>query len=531
MTLRSTRRRFLAATAAGLAAPSIAGAAADRLLRFVPHADLTVVDPGWTTAYITRNHALLVYDTLWGTDAGLNPQYQMLAGHRVEDDGKTWILTLRDGLRFHDGEPVRAQDVAASIRRWGQRDSFGQTVLLVTDALEPVDDKTLRIRLKRPFPLLAHALGKAGSSVCAILPERLATSDRARPITEVIGSGPYRYKPLERVPGARVVYERNPDYVPRPDGAASFTAGPKIAHFDRVEWHILAEAATAGAALQSGEVDWWEAPSADLLPLLRRNKALEVKVHDKTGILGFMRMNHDIPPFNNPAIRRAVLGAISQEDFMSAVAGSDPANWHTPIGFFAPDSPVASEVGLDVFRGKRDYDRVKREIAAAGYKGEKVVVMVPSDNTVLKAAGEVGADCLSRAGFNVDAQYLEWGALVQRLARFDGTGQNSWNIYHSYWSGLDQANPAVNASLRANGKALGRPGMAESPTLEAMRDQWLAATSPEDHKRIAREIQLQAFQDLPYIPVGQAFMPMAYRGNVKGVLDGFPLFWNVRKDG
>jgi peptide/nickel transport system substrate-binding protein len=525
----SRRTLLTAAAALPLAAPAIAAGEAGRTLKFIPHADLAIVDPSWSLAYITRNHAMLVFDTLYGTDAANVVSPQMLEGHKIEDDGKTWLMTLRPGLTFHGGTPVLARDCVASVRRWTMRDNYGQTVAAVTDELAPVDDRTLRFRLKRPFPLLAAALGKPGSSVCAIMPERLAGGDKSKPITEVVGSGPFRFKADERVPGALVVYERNPGYVPREFGEASRTAGPKRVYFDRVEWHVIPEAATAAAALQAGEVDWWEAPSTDLWASLRADKRLTVSMQEPTGLLGFLRMNQDIPPFNNPAIRRAVVRAVNQKDFMQAVAGDDPAMWHTGVGFFCPGSPMESEAGMTALNGKRDLDAVRAALKSAGYAGETIAVMVPTDIPLLKAYGDVGVDMLSRAGFTVDAQYIDWGTVVQRNLKPFVPGQSSWHVYHSAWAGLDQWDPAVNTSLRANGKASGRPGVLDSPKLEGLRDAWLAAPDLAEQKRLAREIQLQAFEDVPYIPIGQSFSPTAYRRELSGLLSGYPLFWSVRR--
>jgi peptide/nickel transport system substrate-binding protein len=523
------RRGLLTAAALRFAAPALAAPGSARVLKFVPHTDLTVVDPSWTTAYITRNHAMMVYDTLYGTDAANAVSPQMLEGHRLEDDGLTWLMTLRPGLMFHDGTPVLARDCVASIRRWMIRDSFGQTVAAVTGDLAATDDRTFRFRLKRPFPLLPSALGKPGSMVCAIMPQRLAAGDTAKPITEVVGSGPFRFKADERVPGALVVYERNPAYVPVSAGSPSLTAGPKRVNFDRVEWHVIPEAATAAAALQSGEVDWWEAPSTDLWSTLRADKRITVSVQDRNGYLGFLRMNQDIAPFNNPAIRRALLGAVNQEDYMQAAAGEDPAMWHTGVGYFCPGSPMASDAGMAALTGKRDLAAVAAAVKAAGYTGEKIAVMVPTDIPLLKAYGDVGVDMLSRAGFNVDAQYLDWGTLVQRQLKPAVPGQSNWHVYHSAWSGLDQWDPAVNASLRANGRASGRPGMLDSPKLESLRDAWLAAPDLAEQKRLAREIQLQAFEDVPYIPIGQSLSPTAYRNDLTGIMAGYAMFWNVSR--
>ncbi len=449
---RMIRRRTVLGTAAALAAPAIGRDAAASVLRFVPQSDLAILDPVWSKAYVTRNHAMMVFDTLYGMDRALRISPQMVAGDSTDDDGRTWTLILRDGLAWHDGEKVLARDCVASIRRWGVRDSFGQTLLGLTDELSAPDDRTIRFRLKRPFPLLPAALGKPGSSICAMMPERLAATDPFRQITEMTGSGPFRFKADERIAGSRVVYERNTAYVPRPGGVASFTAGPKIVHVDRVEWMVIPDAGTAAAAIQAGEVDWWEAPTADLMPLLKRNGGLTVPPPDQMGFIGCLRMNHLQPPFDNPALRRVLLGAVSQPDYMSAAAG-DPANWRDGVGVFCPGTPMASAVGMEVLTGPRDLAAVRNAVAASGYRNERVALVIPSDLPNLKALGEVGADMLTRIGLNVDPQYTDWGSAQQRFARMDPVEQGGWSVFHTFWSGLDQLDPAVHVYIRGNGRA------------------------------------------------------------------------------
>lgn len=528
MPMRGLTRRALIASAASLAAPGLATAGGERVLKFVPQSDLGVLDPVWTAAYVTRNHGLMIFDTLYGTDSNFRAVPQMVAGHRTEDDARTWLLVLREGLNWHDGTAVLARDCVASIRRWGARDSFGQTLLAITDELAAPDDRTIRFRLKRPFALLPDALGKAGSNIAAMMPERLAKTDPFKQVTELVGSGPYRFKPAERVPGSLVVYERNQAYVPRGDGVASFTAGPKIAHFDRIEWHVIPDAATAAAALQEGEVDWWEAPSPDLLSLLRRHHDLVTPVQEPTGYIGNLRFNHLNPPFDNPALRQALLGAVSQADYMMAAAGNDPASWRDGVGYFCPDTPMASDAGLSVLTTARDLDAVRRAIEAAGYRGERIAMPVPTDFPSLKALGDIGADLFHKVGLAVDYQATDWGTMLQRLAKTDPVEQGGWSVFHTYWSGLDQLNPAVNASLRGNGRAAGR-GWPTSPALETLRDRWLASTDPAEQKQRAEDIQRQAFRDVPYIPLGQMRAATAYRRDLEGVLGGFALFWNVRR--
>jgi peptide/nickel transport system substrate-binding protein len=443
----------------------------------------------------------------------------------VENDGKLWRLTLRPGLTFHDGSPVLARDCVASVARWGKRDAMGQTLMAYTDELSAPDDRTIQFRLKKPFALLPDALGKVGSSICAIMPERLARTDPFTQVTEMVGSGPFRFKADERVVGARVVYERFAGYVPREGGEPQWTSGPKRAFVDRVEWHVIPDQATAASAMQTGEMDWWEQPPADLVPTLG---GLTTRITDPTGLIGCLRMNQLQPPFDNPAIRQVLLKVVDQTDFMQAVTGTDPKLIHVPTGFFCPGLPMASDVGLDVLTRKRDYAGAKAALAAAGYKGEKVVLMGASDFPSLKALADVAADMLTRAGFNVDYQVMDWGSVVQRRAKKEPVAQGGWSAFCTFWAGLDQANPAVSAFLRGTGQsaAIGWP---TSEKIEALRDQWLDAPDTAARKRLAGELQQQAFVDLPYLPLGQYFNQTSYKPSLTGVLDGVPVFWNVKK--
>ena len=525
------RRQLLKAGAAAglaLAAPRLARSAASSVLKFVPQGDVAVLDPVWTTAKVTQYHAFMVFDTLFGIDGQHRMSPQMLDGVATEDDGKRWKLVLRGGLKWHDGEPVLARDCVASIRRWGKRDNFGQSLLAATDELSAPDDRTIAFRLKKPFPMLPNALGSTSGNLPIMMPERLAKTDPYTQVADMIGSGPFRFKTDERVPGSLLVYERFSGYQPRPGGTPDWTAGPKVAHFDRVEWHVIPDQTAAAGALQSAEVDWWENPSQDILPLLKADAGIRVAVHNPNGVIGTMRFNHLHPPFDNPAIRRALLLAIEQADFMAAAVGTESEMSHVGVGFFTPQSPMANDAGMQVLMSKRDAARAKQMIEAAGYKGEKLELLAPTDFPILKAFADVGADMLHRCGLNVDYQAMDWGTVVQRRAKKDPPEKGGWNVFSTSWPGLDQFDPAVNVVLRCNG-AEGWPGWPNSPRIEALRAQWLDTADLAGQKRICAEIQTQAFEDVPYIPLGQFFQPMAYRTNLTGILNGFPIFWNVRR--
>ena len=522
------RRHFLSGSAASLALPAIARAQGSRVLKFVPQSDVTILDPIWTTAYVTRNHGFMIFDTLYGIDNQYRSRPQMVEGHTVENNGKLWRLKLRDNLTWHDGERVLARDCVASILRWGKRDPFGQTLLQFSDELTAADDKTIVFKLKQPFALLPDALSKPGSNFCAMMPERLAKTDAFTQITEMVGSGPFRFKADERVVGSQVVYVRNDAYVPRAGGTAEWTAGPKIVNFDRVEWHVIPDAGTAAAAMQSREMDWWENPTSDVLPLLLKSK-LRVEITDPTGLMACMRLNELQPPFNNAAIRRALLKAVNQSDFMIAVAGTDPKMWHVPTGIFCPGTPMASDAGLDVFTGPRDYTAAKREIEAAGYEGEKVVVLAPTDFPNLKAEADVGSDVMRKIGLNVDYQAMDWGTVVQRRAKMDPPDKGGWCVFHTFWTGLDQSNPVGHVFLRGNGKD-GTVGWPTAPKIEALRSRWIAAPDLATQQKLAVDLQRQALTDVPYVPLGQSFAPTSFREDVSGVLNGFVIFWNVKRD-
>ena len=521
------RRELLKASAAGLSAlamPAVLRAAENRRLTFIPQADLAVLDPVWTTADVTRNHGYLVFDTLYGLDASYRAQPQMVEAHGVEEDGRRWRLSLREGLKFHDGSPVLARDVVASLKRWAARDAFGLALLQATDELAAVDDKVVQFRLKRPFALLPDALGKPGSNMPCIMPERLAKTDPFQPVTEMVGSGPYRFVASERVSGSQVVYERFDGYVPRASGSASFTAGPKRAHLERIHWTVIPDAATAANALLSGEADWWEQPPVDLLALLAPGGKVSVKVDDAASSIGIMRFNFLFPPFDNPAIRRAILPAINQADFMTAVAGSDRHYWRDHIGVFNAVSPLATDAGTAVMAGNAD--AAKRALEAAGYRGERVVVLAPGDFPSIYALAEVGSDLLRKLGMTVDLQVLDWGTVVQRRTSKAPPDQRGWNIFFTYLQGPNEFSPAAHLGIRANGDKAWF-GWPDDPKLEALRQDWFAATDLANQKRICRAIQDEAWRFVPFVPLGQYFLPTAYRRDLQGVREGFAQFYDV----
>jgi peptide/nickel transport system substrate-binding protein len=527
------RRDVLAAAGAAMLAsgtlprPAIAQAAA-KTLKFIPEGNLQNPDPIWSTTTVARNFGYMIWDTLYGWDGNLAPKPQMCEGHEIADGGLTWRFRLREGLKFHDGSPVRAADCVASIQRWMKRDGFAQRIEASLNEIAATDDRNFVLRLKKPFPLLAHGLGKPTANVCFIMPERIAKTDPYKQIDEYIGSGPYVFNRSEWSPGALATFKRFDGYVPRQE-APSFVAGGKQANFDRIEWNIITDPATSSAAIQSGEEDWWQSPTVDLLPLLRKARGVVVERLDDFGVVGVMRFNMLHPPFDNVKLRRALLPAISQADFMNAAMGGDPELTRIGVGAFTPGSPLANTAGLETLTGPRDLALAKKLVAESGYKGEKIVFITPTDYPVLNAESLVGADLLSKLGINVDLQSMDWGTMIQRRNNKDTADKGGWNAFCTGWEGLNLVDPGAHYPIAGTGEK-GWFGWFSSPKMEELRTAWFDAPDLATQKKVAEQIQLDVWEEAPYYPLGQWLQPIAHRNTIDGIVKSpFPLFWNVRK--
>jgi peptide/nickel transport system substrate-binding protein len=524
------RRSLLraATTAAGVASlPRFAIAQkAQRPLVFVPTADLSSLDPIWTTTQSVQNHGYYVFDTLYGVDGQLRVHPQMAQGHDISENGRVWRITLREGLKFHDRSPVLARDCAASLKRWCQRDVLGQTAATFVEEWGFENDRVIKVTLKSPFPLLAFALGKPNGMVPFIMPERIAaTTDPNAQIKEVVGSGPYRFVREGFVPGSSVEYSRFEQYVPR-SGEPEWTSGGKVATIDRIQWRVINDTSMAAAALQAGEVDWLEQVQPDLLPLLRRRKDIIVGNTNPIGYMGVMRFNSLNPPFNNPRIKRAVLMGLNQEDYMQAITGNDPSAYVTCKALFTCGLPYGQELGADLIRG--DLDAARAELKAAGYAGEKVVILNPADVPSISPFGHVTRDYFIKLGFNVEFVDTDWGTLVQRRNSRETADKGGWSVFHTWWIGTSVANPALSTIIRGLG-AKGWAGWYTNETIERLTGEWLLAADEQERLSLAAAIQKEAFESVPTAPLGRFFINTAYRKALTGMIEGTsPYPWGLR---
>ena len=516
------RRTLLAA---GLAAPGLAAAQAPRVLRFIPQSDLGVLDPVWSSAYVARNHGLMVFDMLYGMDAQFRIQPQMAEGHEVSADGLAWTIRLREGLRFHDGEPVRSRDCIASLKRWAVRDGFGQVLAAAVADWGAPDDGTLLIRLHRPFPALLDALAKPAASPAFIMPERLAATPADKPITEMVGSGPWRFLADEFSQGAKAAYARNDAYVPRDEPAEAASGGKRV-HFDRLELVWIPDGGTAAAALRTGEIDWIEYPLPDLVPVLDRAPGVTTQIYDPNGFLGFLRFNHLHPPFSDLRVRRAVRDAIAQPDYMAAVAL--PGDWRECHAVFPCGLPQVREFAAPP-GGEPAMERARAALREAGYRGERVVLINPSDFPAVTQQGRVTADLMRRLGVTIDLVESDWATIIARRANKGPPEAGGWSLHNTNFPAAAIANPAVSPIIRGHGERawFGWPTDAAS---EAAVQRWIGAADAEGQAKAMADLQAAAWESVPFAPTGLFRLRTAFRRELQGVLQGpNPFLWNLRR--
>jgi peptide/nickel transport system substrate-binding protein len=522
------RRRSLLHAAALLApaTPALAqGTARARTLRFMPQAALAALDPIFNPTTIVTTHGYCVFDTLYGCDSRLRPQPQMAEGHQVSEDGLTWTIRLREGLLFHDGEPVRALDCVASLQRWAVRDGFGQALARAVAEWGTPDDRTMTIRLHRPFPALLDALAKPAAYTPFIMPARNAATPPDRPITDLTGSGPWRWVASEFVQGSRAVYVRNERYLPRSEPAEA-AAGGKRVHFDRLELVWIPDGGTAAAALRTGEIDWIEYPLPDLVPVLQRDRNVTTQVYDPNGFLGFLRFNHLHPPFDDVAVRRAVRDALVQPDFMAAVAL--PEDWRECHAMFPCGLPQVMEFP-PAPRGEAAMERVRTALRQAGYAGEPVVHVNPTDFPAVTQQGRVTADLMRRMGVNIQLIEGDWATTVARRAKREPPAQGGWNLHNTNFPAAGIANPAVSPIIRMHGDGAWF-GWPRDAAVEEMVQAWIEAPDPATQARAMAELQRRAWQAVPFAPTGLFRLRTAFRADITGVLQGpNPYVWNLRR--
>ena len=527
---RISRRRVVrgaaaAAVSAALGAPAVRAQKDPQTLRFVAQADLKVLDPIWTTAYITRNHGYLVYDTLFGTDEDLQIKPQMVDRTTVSPDGMKYIFTLRDGLKWHDEQPVTSEDCVESLKRWSKRDRFGQLLMAHTAKIASVDKKTFTLELAERFGPVLEALGKPSSNVPFMMPARIAAMSADEPIKEVVGSGPFKFARDEWQSGEQVVYVRNPDYIPRPEAPSGSTGG-KRTYLDRVIWRYVPDPWEAAEALATGKMDWWEDPPLDFVPKIEQNPDLETFLFDPLGLQGWLRPNFLHPPFNNKKARQALLHMMDQVTSLAYAIGQ--SQYYQPCySVFACGGPYETRIGAAPLV-EHDLTKARQLVRESGYDGQPIVVLHITDRPFLNAAAIVTRQRLESIGFKVILKAMDWSTNLIARASKEPPEKGGWNLLHTFWGGVDVINPAVHFGVSGAGSRAWF-GWPDIPQLETLVTDWVRATDDAKRQQLADEVQRIALSEVTYVPWGQWSQPTAFRKSVRDVLKfAAPVFWNVK---
>lgn len=492
----------------------------------VMHAPLRVLDPVITTAHITRNHGYMIYDTLLATDKDNNIRPQMVQDWKVSDDGRIYTFKLRDGLKWHDGAAVTAEDCVASIKRWATQDKMGQLLSSEMAGMKVVDASTFQISMKEPSNLAVRALAKPSGVAPFMMPKRIADTPPTQAITQHIGSGPFKMVTAEFKPGVQVVYEKNTDYVPRSEPASGLAGGKKVL-VDRVKWIATPDAMTSVNALSNGEVDYLEQLPFDLEPIVSANNDITIQVLDPQGYQTVMRMNHLHAPFNNKKIRQAAMYAVGQESVLQAAIGN-PKYFKTCAALFGCGGPYASQEGADV-TVKANVKKAQELLKEAGYDGTPVVILQPTDTPSVNSQPVVIAQALRAAGFKVDMQAMDWQTVVTRRAVQAPPKEGGWNIFATNNVMAEASDPLRAFAVAANGKGAWF-GWPDVPEIERLRVEFSRSSDEAKHKEMAGQIQKLVIDEGVVLPMGQYYVPAAYRKSLSGALEApVPVFWNIQK--
>jgi len=538
----TTRRTVLkggAAFAGTLAMPAIVGIAsraaraqgAGKVVKVAPEADLKILDPVWTTATITGTHSWAIYDTLFALDHDYAVHPQMVEKYEASEDGLTHNFKLRDKLAFHDGSPVTAKDCVASIKRWGARFGEAKIMLERSTKLEPIDERSFTLQLKEPFGPVVETLA-ATAQPCFVMREQEASTDPFTAIKETVGSGPFIFVKEEWQPGNKIVYRKNPNYVPRGEAASGY-AGGKIVHVDRVEWTVIPDQGTQASALITGELDYLTNPVPDSLPQLRSSPQIAIDRLDLLGWQFHVRFNSLAKPFDNAKARQAMqmLIASRQEGYLAATGyvGDLGKVCLTP---FVCGSPNETMIGTERFQ-KYEPEKIKALFKEAGYNNEPIVLMDPTDQPHLHLIAQVLNEQMKELGLNADLQSMDWSTLVSRRAVKAAPSQDKggWNIFPTAWPSSTMMDPMLNLPLDSSCDQKNWFGWPCDEEMQKLRLSYLAAKKLEDRKKVMDAIQSRFFDTAAYAYAGQYFPPIAYRKDrLKGVIGmSSPVYWNMEK--
>jgi peptide/nickel transport system substrate-binding protein len=483
----------------------------------VLESEVTILDPHVITATITRTFGLHVFDMLFAMNEQGEIKPQMVESYDSSPDKLSWTFVLRDGLKWHDGTPVTAEDCVASLKRWSMRDPLGKMLMADTASLDAADARTLKLVLKQPFPLLLEVLGKPNAPLPVMMPARLAATPADQRIGDPVGSGPFRFLKDQWRPGSAMVLERNPAYVPRKE-APDFLAGGKNVKIDQLTLRVMPDPSTGANALMAGEIDYMQYLPFDMLPLLEKDKG--VKLMGLGGIHQFQgnfRLNHAFPPFDNPAVRQVMWKLVDQDATLTAIGVPEQYRSKACPSFWMCGTPLTTDAGASV--AKVDLAAAKAELKASGYKGEPVIILeVATDQP----------DRLARPRPEHARRGLHRRTVCRATGRpcWRGAPKDGWSMFPVYSNGTDMYSPLTHFYVAATWHDF--PGWSCDNRVPELLKAFTRAATLDERKKIAAEIQVIAYEMVPSLMWGQFTIPSGYRSDLKGLIQSsYAIFWEV----
>lgn len=465
------------------------------------------LDTHTTTATIAYQIAWHVFETLYTYDRQYAAIPHLAEGHTVTDGGRRYTITLRKGVRFHNGKDLTAADAAASVMRWGRLHTTGKTLFKTVEAVEAKDPHTLVIHLKEPSGSLLYALA---SPYLAIHPRSVLDAAGDQPVKELVGTGPFRF--VEHRPDRHIRLARFKDYAPRPEPTDGH-GGRRTAWVDEIHFLPVPEVAVRLAGIESGEYHFAQTIKQDQYERLKANPKLELSIV-RPSLWITAAPNHKQGVMANRKIRQAMQAVLDMDPIMMA-AGGHKAFARVDGALYFPEQGLFHTQGGVTGYNLKNKDRARALLKEAGYSGQPVRWITTKEYDYMYNSAVVAKQQMEEVGFKVDLQVLDWATLVQRRGK-----PELWDIFTT---GITfTPDPALTSNLQCNW-----PGWWCHEEKERLLAELIREGDPRKRRAVIERIQAVFYEDVGRIKMGDLFTMYGSR-DLRGFQAGpFLHFWNV----
>ena len=504
LTLMAGSRDAVGGPAAGGEPPVRGG-----VLRVAHSGEPPTLDLHWTTGAPTQDIAIHLYEGLFALSSRYQAKPMLVERWSVTPDRRTYTFILRRGVLFHHGREMTADDVVASLQRWGQIAARGRELFRDVEALTIRDASTVQMRLREPNGLVPLALA-IPSQGAVIYPREVIEEAGSGLIRRFIGTGPYRL--IEHRPDVHIRLERFDGYRPRddpPDGMA----GRREAYLDAIVFLPVPDASVRIAGVQRGDYHFAHSIPTDEYPRLSAVRTVRPLVITTPQWAGFM-FNHRTGLATSRALRRAVVAALDEETILRGTYGPRQF-WRVTPSFFPREHPLWTAAGEAIYR-EHDPAVARRLLTEAGYRGQPLRWMASSEMPHHLTAATIAKAQLERAGIAVELQVTDWATLVSRRARPEG-----WDVFTTTFGFVPD--PVFLLPL-----APSWPGWYDDQEMQALVRLLVRHSDPRVRLDIWSRAQRRFYDEAVAVRLGDWFPLQLHRAELQGVVGGPGTFhWNV----